>query len=141
MRYFRCCRQALPLLLCTAPRSRPCAYLSLVGWERIFTEAAGIVLHEDIEQSTVSNDIRNMRVEMSNPYSRNPYMDLDSLHRDILLQAAEDLGSVCVEDMKIVIFQLRPEMPLQIIARFLGGDDKMVEMALNRIQSMTPDFT
>ncbi len=180
--------------------SRPETYI-----RAIITGAAGIVLHEDIDQSVVSADIHKyLHMEMSripkklgdevpspwpseedltelveragklfiwaamavrfvgdprgrgpilqletllhkrtspNPNSRNSYTDLDSLYMDILSQAVEDLDSVCVDDVKIVIgtvTQLRSEMPLKAIVRFLGDEGKMVRRALNRIQSIIP---
>src|SRR5258708_22619073 len=73
--------------------------------------------------------------------SRNPYKELDSLYRDVLSQAVEDLESVSIEDMNTVIgtiIQLRSEMPLEAIVDFLGDDEDMVEMTLNRIQSIIP---
>ncbi len=180
--------------------SRPETYI-----RAIITRAAGIVLHEDIDQSVVSADIhRYLRMEMSQipkklhvrvpspwpsekdltelvkragklfiwaavavrflgdyrgrgPISRleillpkrtipdsnvlNPYQELDILYRDVLSQAVEDLESVSIEEMNNVIgtvIQLRSEMPLEGIVRFLGDDENMVEMALNRIQSIIP---
>ncbi len=180
--------------------SRPETYI-----RAIITGAAGIVLHEDIDQSVVSADIHKyLRMEMSRipgklrvkvplPWpseedltelvkragklfiwatmavrfvgdhrgrgpifrletllrerispgsnSRNPYKDLDSLYRDVLSQAVEGLESVSMEDMNSVIgtvILLHSEMPLEAITSFLGDDGNMVEMALNRIQSIVP---
>src|SRR5258708_31098101 len=71
----------------------------------------------------------------------NPYQELDILYRDVLSQAVENLESVSIEEMNNVIgtvIQLRSEMPLEGIVPFLGDDENMVEMALNRIQSIIP---
>ncbi len=76
-----------------------------------------------------------------NSDSPNPYMHLDNLYSSILSQAVEDLGSVGIEDMKIVVgtfIQLRSEMPLEAIVRFLGDDENKVEMTLNRLQLIIP---
>jgi len=76
--------------------------------------------------------------------SRNPYKELDSLYRDVLSQAVEDLESVSMEDMNTIIgtiIQLRSEMPLEAIVGFLGDDGNVVEMALNQIQSIIPVLT
>src|SRR5258708_3478724 len=172
--------------------SRPETYI-----RDIITGTAGIVLHEDIDQSVVSADIHKyLRMEMSRipkklrvkvPFpwpsegdlmelveragklfiwaamavrfvgdhrgrgpisrleillrervspdsnSRHPHKDLDRLYRDVLSQAVEDLESVSIEDMNTVIgtvIQLRSEMPLEVIIRFLGDDENMVEMPL-----------
>src|SRR5258708_5681874 len=76
-----------------------------------------------------------------NSDSPNPYMHLDSLYRSILSHAVENLKSVSIEDMKIVVgtvILLCSEMPLDTIVRFLGDEENKVEMALNRIQSIIP---
>src|SRR5258708_27977833 len=73
--------------------------------------------------------------------SRNSYKDLDSLYRDVLSQAVEGLESVSMEDMNSgigTVILLHSEMPLEAITSFLGDDGNMVEMALNRIQSIVP---
>src|SRR5258707_4236116 len=71
----------------------------------------------------------------------NPYMQLDSLYTGILSQAVENLKSVRVEYMKIVVgtvVQLHSEMLLEAIVCFLGDNENKVEMSLNCIQSILP---
>ena len=180
--------------------SRPETYIKSI---LVADPVAGIVLHEDVEQSVVSDDIRRyLSAEMSripnelgvdvplpwpsssdlnvlvskagklfiwaatairfvgdhrgqSPTSRlnillsdlvslnvntqNPYAALDNLYGAILSQAAEGLETAPFEDMKTTIgtiVQLRSEMPLEVIERFLGGD--AVRIALGRIQSIIP---
>src|SRR5258708_3263790 len=173
----------------------------------VLANEAGIVLHEDIDQSIVSDDIREyLREEMSripkllgvkvpfpwpseweleklveragqlfiwaamavrfvgdhrgtDPISRletllreysstrsntgirNPHEDLDGLYMTILSQAAEGLENDSANNMQKVIstvILLRSEMLLDTIARFLGEREIVVNMALNRVQSIIP---
>ncbi len=193
------CNKSPPLRLLIT--SRPERHIKCV-----LTNTVGIVLHEDIDQSIVSDDVRRyLHEEMSriperldvvslpwpsereleklvekagklfiwaatavrfvgddrgrdpvsqleillrdylspdsNTGSRDAYKDLDSLYMGVLSRAAEGLKSDSINDMtKVVgtVIQLRSEMPLDAIVRFLGEKAIVVKTALNRIQSIIP---